>query len=264
MRLHKDPVTIKSLVTDLVQLGVQPGMVLVVHSALSQLGWVCGGAPSVVLALEQALTHSGTLIMPTHTSDLSEPSYWINPPVPEAWWPVIRGNLPAYDPDLTPTRVMGAMPECFRKQKNVQRSNHPQVSFAAWGKNAASIVAEHPLDFGLGDGTPLARAYGLGAMILLLGVGHSCNTSLHLAEYRADYPGRKVVREGAPILYDGKRVWVEFNELDYDSKDFEAIGADYEREKQDFLQGYVGYARAILVSQVLLVDYAVKWLETNR
>jgi aminoglycoside 3-N-acetyltransferase len=92
----KVPVTVHSLEQDLRALGVKPGMVLLVHSSLSSLGWVCGGAVAVIEALESVLTSEGTLIMPTHSGELSEPSYWQHPPVPEAWWQTIRDTMPAF------------------------------------------------------------------------------------------------------------------------------------------------------------------------
>ncbi|HAH62667.1 MAG TPA: AAC(3) family N-acetyltransferase, partial [Treponema sp.] len=133
------PNTISSLERDFTELGVKPGMVLIAHTSLSSLGWVCGGAVSVILALETVLTGKGTLIMPAHSGDLSDPANWCNPPVPEAWIETIRKEMPCFDKDLTPTRGIGKIPETFRKQKSVLRSSHPQVSFAAWGKNKEFI-----------------------------------------------------------------------------------------------------------------------------
>ncbi len=132
----KMPATIESLQTDLRALGVRPGMVVLVHSSLSAMGWVCGGAVAVVTALQKVLGSTGTLVMPAHSSGLSEPSKWESPPVPESWWPVIRENMPAYDPVLTPTRAMGVIAETFRKQRGVLRSSHPLDSFCACGPQA--------------------------------------------------------------------------------------------------------------------------------
>ena len=65
----KIPATIESLQTDLRVLGVRAGMVLLVHSSLSAMGWVSGGAIAVILALQKVLGASGTLVMPAHSGE---------------------------------------------------------------------------------------------------------------------------------------------------------------------------------------------------
>lgn len=258
------PVTVESLAADFESLGVKPGMTVILHSSLSRIGWVCGGPAAVIYALEGLLGEDGTLVMPAHSGDLSEPSLWCAPPVPESWWDIIRQTMPAYDPDLTPTREMGAVAEAFRKQKGVRRSANPHHSFSAWGKHAEQITANHPVEGRLGEQSPLARIYDLDGWVLLLGVTHANNTSMHLAEYRASYPGKKPERTGAPVMLDGQRQWVAFEDLAVDSEDFAAAGEAFEQETGCACRGKVGRADARLMPQRALVDFMVRWIEANR
>ena len=88
-----EPATIKSLRADLRALGVTPGDTLLVHTSLSGIGWVCGGAQTVVMALLDAISDesaTGTLVMPAHSGDWSDPAQWEAPPVPTQWVPIIR------------------------------------------------------------------------------------------------------------------------------------------------------------------------------
>lgn len=259
-----EPVTVPSLAADLRALGVGAGDTLLVHSSLSALGWVCGGPQAVVDALREVVTDAGTLVVPTHTPQLSDPAGWSNPPVPESWYGPIRETMPPYRPAVTPSWGVGAVPECFRTYPDALRSGHPVVSFAAWGRDAEAVVSDHTLDDSLGEGSPLARVYDRDGDVLLLGVGYDVNTSFHLAEYRADFPKERTT-DGAPVLRDGRRVRVEYADLRTSTEDFAELGSDFEASADaDVVTGTVGEADATLVSQRALVDFAVEWFEVNR
>ncbi|HEY5250453.1 MAG TPA: AAC(3) family N-acetyltransferase [Acidimicrobiales bacterium] len=262
-RSERGPVTVEMLVADLTALGVEPGMALLLHSSLSSLGWVCGGPQAVIVALETVLGPAGTLVVPTHSGANSDPAAWVAPPVPEAWWPVIRSSMPAYDPHLTPTRGMGAIADTLLRHPGVRRSAHPTVSFAAVGHHAEEITSGHRLDEQLGISSPVGRLYDLGGSVLLLGVGHDNNTSLHLAEYLAIWPSKKTHEEATAVLVDGERQWVTFTDLAIDEGDFPAVGAAFEATGST-RRRRVGHAVGALMAQRPLVDFAARWMAEHR
>ena len=65
-----------SLVDDLVELGVRPGAVVMVHSSLRQIGWTVGGPVTVIRALLEVLGSEGTLVMPAESPQMSDPADW--------------------------------------------------------------------------------------------------------------------------------------------------------------------------------------------
>jgi aminoglycoside 3-N-acetyltransferase len=255
------PRTRGSLAEDLRQLGLEAGTTVLVHSSLSSLGWVVGGPVTVIQALMDVITPEGTLIMPTHSSDNSEPSYWRNPPVPAAWWPIIRQEMPGYDPRVTPTRQMGRIVEAFRTWPGVLRSAHPAQSFAAWGRNAETVSGDHGLDYSLGEHSPLARVYDLSGWVLLLGVAFGNNTSFHLAEYRIER--RTEVKQGAAVLEGDRSMWRVYRDIELDDGVFPQIGAEYEQTGQ-IRRGSVGSAQALFFPQRPAVDFAAEWLGRTR
>ncbi|MET8165408.1 AAC(3) family N-acetyltransferase [Streptomyces sp. NPDC005329] len=250
-------VTRDSLAAELRALGVEPGEILLVHSSLSSLGWVCGGAVAVVRGLLDAIGPDGTLVVPTQSGGLSDPALWSNPPVPAQWWERIRATMPAYDPLITPALGVGVIPETVRTWPGALRSAHPQTSFAALGARAAELVEGHAPDCRLGEHSPLARLEKAGARVLLLGAGyHSC-TSFHLAEYRIPAPLVEVGRPGP----DG--TWEVVTEVSIDSHRFDELGHDFERDR-DVVRGTVGAADVRLFPVADAVAYAQRWLPLHR
>lgn len=259
----KMPVTRKSISEDLKNLGIEKGDTLLVHSSLSSLGWVCGGAQAVTMALIDAVGEEGTLVMPTHSGDWSDPVEWGNPPVPEKWHEIIRDNMPAYDPDLTPTRGMGEIPELFRTLPNALRSNHPLVSFSATGKFKEKVTENHSLTPQLGMESPLGILYNLEkTKVLLLGAGYDSCTSFHVGETLI---GDKISksRTGSAIYEKGERVWKWFDDYEYNSDDFLELGKAFE-SKYKVRKKLVGNAECRLFSLKEAVDFSKEWLLENR
>ncbi len=258
------PITVERISRDLRSLGVESGMNMLVHSSLSSLGYVCGGAMAVVLALQEVVGESGTLMMPAMAGEWSDPGDWERPAVPQAWHDVIRDHWPAWDTEMAMTYEMGAVAETFRRQREVLRSGHPNCSFTARGPNARFLTQDHGLDHGMDDQSPLGKLYDLKGHVLLLGVGHANNSSLHLAENRANYPKKAYVKQGAAMRIDGKRQWVVYETLDLDSDDFKTIGAAFEKQTDHVKTGPVGLAESRLMRQRPLVDFGSDWMNQHR
>ena len=108
------PATFESLRRDFQKLGVKKGDHLLLHASLSAMGYVCGGSSTVLEALMNVLGTEGTLMMPAHSSDNTDPATWRNPPVPESWWPMIRSHSPPFEAGRTPSQSVGVIAETFR------------------------------------------------------------------------------------------------------------------------------------------------------
>lgn len=235
---ERTPITGRRLRGDLAAIGVEPGTTLVVHSSLSALGWVEGGAPTVVRALLDAVGDDGTLAMPAATPHVGE-------------------GLP-FDRRTTPT-TMGAIAETFRNWPGSLRSEHPLESVCARGPRADEVTADHPLAFSEGPGSPFARLHDLDSRILLLGVGFNRCTALHFAESLATRRRTTTVR--FPRLEGARRDWVEVpNVADDNDTHFPVIGARYVAAGRATV-ATIGEADAVYVRMRDLVAFAGHYFE---
>ena len=244
-------------------LGIRKGQTIMVHTSMSSLGFVCGGAQVVIEALLEAVGSEGTVMMPTQSWKNLDPTAGVHWEEPESWWPAIREHWPAYDKDLTPTNTMGRVAEMFRKWPGTRRSDHPARSVAAWGKYAEYLTADHDLSNIFGEGSPIGKLYELDGSVLLIGVGYDKNTSLHLADVRASYPGKHDSTEYSAVMENGQRVWKRYDTLFVDGEDFEEIGRAFEKSRSVGKMP-LGNGMLTLMRQRDLVDFAVEWIEANR
>lgn len=168
--------TFHELTTALRKLQIERARPVIAHASLSAFGQVQGGAGTVLGAL---LASFNSLIMPTFTYRTM-----ITPEVGPANNAIAYGsardaNLMAefYTPDMPADRLMGAVAEALRQHPRACRSKHPILSFA--GVNAEEALQAQTLD------EPLAPIHVLknnDGWVLLLGVDHTVNTSIHYAE----------------------------------------------------------------------------------
>jgi aminoglycoside 3-N-acetyltransferase len=150
------------------RLGIEQGDTLLVHSSLDQFSAFQGKPMDVILALQEAVGPTGTLLMPTLPFRGSAVEY-------------VRG-LRVFDVRRTPSQ-MGLLTELFRRSSGVIRSIHPTHAVAAWGKRASEMVdAHHKASTPCGRQTPYGRLLDHHGKILFLGTDISVMTFFHTVE----------------------------------------------------------------------------------
>lgn len=245
------------------KLGIKKGDCVIVHASLKSMGFVCGGAQIIIEELLEAVGESGTIMMPAQSWKNLDPETGVHWEEPEEWWPMIRDYWPAYDKDITPTDKMGLIAEMFRKWKGSKRSCHPARSFAANGAHSEYLVENHSLTDIFGETSPLGKLYQLAGKVLLIGTGYDKNTSIHLADERANYPNKKNIKENSAVMLGGEREWISYETLAVDGADFNQIGEAFE-VKHKVQKVNIGNAVVTCMKQRELVDFAVKWIGNHR
>jgi len=154
------------------KLGLKRGDIVGVHSSLRSFGYVEDGADAVIDALLEVVGEEGTVVMPTHSTNLLEVERTSEEIAMGVAW--LYKILP-YDPKETPCTT-GIIAEIFRKRKGALRSSHPSHSLAAIGPKAAELI----------EGWH--KVLEQDGYILLVGVGLTVCTAMHLAEKRVQFP----------------------------------------------------------------------------
>lgn len=216
-------------------LGVEEGGVLLVHTSFRAVRPVEGGPEGLIEALRTALGPRGTLVMPAWTGDDDEP----------------------FDPVATPaSEDLGIVAETFRRLPGAARSDHP-FAFAAAGPHAARVTAD-PLPIPPhAPESPVGRVHDLDGQVLLLGVGHDADTTLHLAEALAGVPYRAA--KHCTVLRDGRPVRIDYTETDHCCERF-ALADGWLRERGLQSEGTVGHAHARLTRSRDIVRAALEHL----
>ncbi|MBQ7222996.1 MAG: AAC(3) family N-acetyltransferase [Erysipelotrichaceae bacterium] len=246
------------LVSQFKALGVKEGTVLEVHSSLKSLGYVIGGAQSVVDALRECVGPEGTLVMSGQNSNNTEPVFWENPPIERSLFQKVRDHMPATIGHGSDLFWMGEIARNLAMRDEAVWSGHPNCAFYGLGAKAQYLMENQSLDFALGEDSPLGRMYAEGAMVLLIGVGYDSCTSLHLAESRSGV--RTVMVQGAALEEDGERVWKKYLDINYDSDEFPEIGEKLEAAGL-VTTGQVGEADCKLFSLSEAVDLGQEYLK---
>ncbi len=227
-----------ALIAQLTELGVRHGGVLLVHTSYRAVRPVSGGPSGLISALRAALGDEGTLVMPAWGDDDDAP----------------------FDAATTPVSdSLGITAQVFAQMPGVRRCEHP-FAFVAAGPHSMEIVGDvlptppHRLE------SPVGRVYELDGQVLLLGVGHSENTTVHLAEVLANVPYG--VQKHCTISAEGRPTRVDYVETDHCCAGFAKMDS-WLRAQGLQREGMVGRALARLLQSRDVVRVAREHLAAD-
>lgn len=203
------------------EMGVTKGMVVFVQANATELGHVVGGAQTIIAAFMESVGYDGTVIMPTFSPQLADPSC-VKQSIERDQWNRIREFSLPFDRKLTSINTSDEIVCQFLKNEGVVRSYHPLYSFAAWGKYAKLICDKHPLHFGLNQDSPLGKIVEFNGYVVMLGGEYKDCVMFQLAHYQNTHIPIKVV--SAPIEINKKRMWKDMLDVDYTTESFDDVG----------------------------------------
>lgn len=220
-----------------------------VHASLRAVGPVENRAAGLVQSLIDAIGPEGALL-----------AYVDYEPTPET---------PYFDPARSPAcKDYGVLAEIIRTWPGASRSHNPGASIAAIGKKADWFCLDHPINYGYGENSPLARLVEVKGKVLLLGSDLDQVTLLHYAEDRARLPSKRVVRPQYQIMTDGSLRSVQAEEFDTSIPVLSEMPERYfEQITQEFIgrgggsSATVGHAQSYLLPARELVEFAIEKME---
>jgi aminoglycoside 3-N-acetyltransferase len=262
------PVTLDRLVADLAALGLRPDDTVMVHAGLRSIGPMPGGPDTLITALREVVGQYGTVMAYADWQGAPEWACDHDGHILPEW----RAHVLPFDPAASHAiRDNGTLPEFLRTTPGALRSVSPGPSVTALGAKAAWLIDPHPLDYGYGPGTPLARLVSIGGKVAMIGAPWETMTLLHHAEHLADIPGKRVVRWDVPFATeDGGTTWRTVEEFDTGNPVVDGLDDEYFAQVvRDFveqgggMQGRVGAAPTLLVDAAEMCRFAVRWLEAR-
>lgn len=245
-------------------LGIRPGDTLMVHASVRAVGQIAGGPDQIHLAIKDALTDTGTLMMyascPEHYDEVGRGH--LSADVERD----LLDKLPAFDAlTARSQRDNGALVELLRTYPGSKVNAHV-ARFVVWGAKADTLIARQPWNYAFGRGSALERFVDLDGKILMLGSDHDTVTFLHYAEHIVDVPGKRIARYKVPVNDNGQRVWREMEEFDtadagahphWPPRFFARLVDTYLHETGN-LGGRIGDAESYLMSARGLLAFALQ------
>lgn len=248
-------------------LGVRPGDVLMIHASVRAVGEVAGGPDEIHLAIKDALTADGTMLMyascPQYVDEVGRGNLSAKQEAE------VLAKLPSFDAETARSaRDNGTLVEFFRTYPG-SRVNRHVARFVGWGRQVDHLFVRQPWNYAFGRDSALERFAELGGKILMLGADHDTVTFLHYAEHVVDIPDKRVARYKVPVMEHGVRVWRDMEEFDTSGdgvhanwpRDFFAQIVDAYLANTGNIGGRVGDAPSFLISARGLLEFALPVME---
>jgi aminoglycoside 3-N-acetyltransferase len=252
------PASRATLRDDLVRLGARPGDLFMVHASVRSVGSIVGGVNVLIQAILDVIGDTGTL-----AAYVDFEPFFEEDDDPSA--------IPVFDKRIAhAARDHGVLHETLRNWPGAVRSDHPDAGVAAIGRLAHWITAEHPFQYGYGEGSPFERIVQAKGRVLMIGAPLDTITLLHYAEHKANIPDKRIHRYRRLIPAQNGPAWIDFEEFDTGEPVSNKLPADcFERIAREHLaagfgyQGQIGSGESFLFEAPELVRFGVDWLERN-
>ena len=227
-----------NLVDQLRDLGVESGDVLLVHTSFRAIRPIDGGPDGVIDALIAAVGAQGTIVMPSWTDEDDE----------------------IFDPDATEVDDhLGVVADEFWQRPDVVRGTHP-FAVAAWGRHASAIASAPFVLPPHAPGSGVARVHDLDGKVLLVGVDHDADSTIHLGELVFGVPYSQP--NHITVLENGRPKRIEYDENDHCCQRFNLVG-DWLRRRGLQREGAFGHGPAILARSRDVVTTVVEELAAD-
>jgi len=190
----------------------------------------------------------------------------------------IEAEDPLFDPTAArAARDHGILAETIRTWPGALRSAHPDAGMSAVAgsaegrtaqaelrERAAWLVADHPFQYGYGEGSPLDKLVRANGKVLMLGAPLDTITLLHFSEHAARIPDKRITRYRRRMAHGV----VELEEFDTCDPVHASLPDDFFADiASDYLatgkgaSGVVGRAKSYAFDAADLHRFAVAWLE---
>ena len=262
-----DFLTRASLGDDLNRIGLRAGDTVMVHAAMSKVGPLLNGPDALSNAILDVVGSEGTMLVYTSWDSRHDDLMDDDDRVLPEW----RAHVPGFDRQASrAVRMNGIIAEVVRTMPGAHRSANPGASVAAIGKLAEWITANHPQDYGYGEGSPLAKLVERGGRVLMVGAPWDTMTLVHHADHLANLPDKLVRRYEVPFAGDAGKTWRVVEEFDTTEPVTEGLPDDYiEQIVTAYVaggagcEGLIGLAPSLLVNAKPMLAFAIDWLEAH-